>query len=78
MDREKFEKLMGLIFMVNTTTANHIDFSHDSLSGTLHIFIYDECIRTDKMTLSMDYTLIDNDYLYTVMKCKQLLSEKVG
>ena len=69
---------MGLIFEVNTYTDSHITFSHDTLSNTMKVQLHDdEAITPEKVTLGLDYNLIEGDYIYTVLKCKQMLEKKV-
>jgi hypothetical protein len=78
MDREKFERLMGVIFTVNSTTEHRILFSYDALSETIKLVIHEDgyYMTQEKVTLSLDYTLIENDYLYVLAKCKELLENK--
>ena len=82
MDREKFEMLMGLIFEVNSTTRNRIFYNHGPGSNAIKLEIYedDECLSIEKVTLSLNYMLIERDYLYMILKCKTMLeqSKKVG
>ena len=77
MDRKMFEKLMGLIFEVNSTTKNRIFYTYGTSAETIKLEIYEdnEVLSMEKVTLSLDYMLIENDYLYVVLKCQTMLEQ---